>query len=96
MSAICVCTTAYADTTTTTRNGTYTTDGTALAMRDYSGYTADRNYCVLGNTLHVVGVAATTGGMRGGVGRYGRPLRRDWQRQARAAIAGGNPSRTLG
>lgn len=61
MSSICVCTMAYAETTTTTRNGTYTTAGTALAMRDYSGYTADRNYCVQGNTLHLVGVDATTG-----------------------------------
>jgi hypothetical protein len=61
MNALCVCTMAYADTPTATRNGSYTTAGTVLTTRDYSGYTADDNYCVQGNTLHLVGVDTTTG-----------------------------------
>jgi hypothetical protein len=59
--AACLCTLVYAATMTASSSGTYTTAGTVVSLTDDAGYTADTNYCVQTNTLHLVSVDPTTG-----------------------------------
>jgi hypothetical protein len=60
-STACACTLVYAGTMTATSSGTYTTAGTVVSLTDDAGDTADTNYCIQTNTLHLVTVDPATG-----------------------------------